>query len=291
MRVLITGGSGQVGTALRRSLPDDALLRAPPSKDLDIRSAASVKAAFSAWRPDLVVNAAAYTQVDRAEEETELAMQVNASGAGNLAEACAARGCPLIHLSTDYVFDGRKRGPYLEDDPPAPLNAYGLSKLRGERAVRGNLEEHLILRVSWVFGATGSNFVKTMTSLSERDEVRVVDDQHGTPCAAHSIAAAIWRIAGQKARPSGTYHFASAPATTWYGFARATFASLREADPNARTPAVVPIPTAERPTAAERPLNSVLDGAKLQADFGIPAADWRVELDATVRQLVRNDRT
>ena len=288
MRVLVTGGSGQVGSALRDSAPDGVVLRAPPSRALDIRNRASVEAAFSAWEPDLAVNAAAYTQVDRAEEETGAAMDVNATGAGNLAAACAASGCPLIHLSTDYVFDGSKAGPYLEDDAPAPLNAYGRSKLEGERAVRQTLEAHLILRISWVFGATGSNFVRTMTRLADSEEVRVVNDQHGTPCAASSVARAIWHVAEHwRAAPHrGTYHFASTPVTTWYEFAAAVYASIREVHPTARTPRLVPITTAERPALARRPLNSVLECARLYADFGLAAPDWRPALRAVVRQLL-----
>ena len=288
MRVLVTGGSGQVGTALRDSAPDGVELRAPPSRALDIRNRASVAAAFAAWEPDLTVNAAAYTQVDRAEEETGAAMEVNATGAGNLAAACAKSGCPLVHLSTDYVFDGSKAGPYVEHDAPNPLNAYGRSKLEGERVVRQTIEEHLILRVSWVFGATGSNFVRTMMRLADREEVRVVDDQHGTPCAASSVARAIWHVAEhwRGAPHRGTYHFASTPATTWYDFAAAVYASIRELHPTAKTPRVVPITTAERPALAQRPRNSVLECARLYGDFGLPAPDWRPELRAVVRQLL-----
>lgn len=287
MRVLLTGGSGQVGGALRDLAPDGVVLRAPPSRTLDIRSRASVEAAFAAWEPDLAINAAAYTQVDRAEEQVEAALEVNAAGAGNLAAACATSGCPLIHLSTDYIFDGSKAGPYLETDTPAPLNAYGYSKLEGENAVREATEAHLILRVSWVFGATGSNFVRTMIGLTDREEVRVVNDQHGTPCPVSSIARAIWHVAKQwqPVPRSGTYHFASMPVTTWYDFARAVYASMRESDPAARTPRVVPITTQERPTPARRPLNSVLNCARLQADFGLPAPDWRPELHSVVRRL------
>ena len=175
----------------------------------------------------------------------------------------------------------------MEQDTPAPLNAYGRSKLEGERAVREAIEAHLILRVSWVFGATGSNFVRTMMSLTDREEVRVVNDQRGTPCAASSIAKAIWHIARewQPVPRGGIYHFASMPVTTWYDFARAVYASMRELDPAARTPRVVPTTTHERPTPAERPRNSVLSCARLHADFGLPAPDWRPELRSLVRRL------
>ncbi len=288
MRVLLIGGSGQVGSALRESVAGGMLIHAPPSQDLDICNRAHLARALARLRPQLVINAAAYTGVERAEEETDLAMRVNGAGAGHVAAACAARGCPLIHLSTDYVFDGGQQRPYRERDTPAPLNVYGRSKLAGERAVRDNLEQHLILRVSWVFSATGSNFVKTMLALADGDEVRVVNDQQGTPCAAASIARAIWRIAGRLAATPrfGTYHLASAPATTWYEFAQAVYAALRRTDPGARVPKVVPIATAERRTRAHRPLNSVLDGARLRAEYGVSPPDWRPELRTVVRRLV-----
>ena len=288
MHVLITGGSGQIGTALRESGPPGMELRTPSSEELDIRSADSVAEAFAARPPDLAINAAAYTAVERAEEDRELAMDVNGTGARNMAAACAASGCPLIHLSTDYVFDGNKEGPYANDDPPSPLNVYGHSKLEGERAVSETLKNHLILRVSWVFSATGSNFVKTMMHLAERQEVRVVNDQHGTPCPASSIAAAIWRITHHwtASSPVGTYHFASAPATTWYEFAREVFAAMREADPGASTPRVVPITTAEHPTLAARPRNSLLDSTSLRTDFGISTPDWRTALRSVIGRLL-----
>ena len=288
MKVLIVGGSGQVGTALRESAPDGVLIQAPTSTQLDVCSRESAAAAIAAGRPDLVVNAAAYTQVERAEEEGNLALQVNGSGAGHVAAACAAVGCALIHLSTDYVFDGRQQRPYREEDTPAPLNAYGRSKLAGERAVREILERHLILRASWVFSATGSNFVKTMLDLADSEELRVVDDQHGTPCAASSIAAAIWQLAGRldATRRYGTYHFASTPATTWYEFAREVFSLLRASNAQAKTPVLVPITTSERPTRAERPANSLLDAARLHDDYGIAPPHWRSDLRSVIDRLL-----
>lgn len=248
-----------------------------------------MRSAVRATQPDLVVNAAAYTQVERAEDEPEPAMAVNGAGAGNVAAACAEWGCRLIHLSTDYVFDGRRSRPYREEDATAPLNVYGRSKLEGERAVRAALDRHLILRVSWVFSATGANFVRTMLGLAHLEEVRVVNDQRGTPCAAGSIAGAVWSIARKlgEAGRFGTYHFATAPPTTWHEFAKAVFACRREADPAGPTPEVVAIPTGERATRAERPLNSLLDGSKLAADYGVAAPDWRDDLVSVVCQLMR----
>ena len=286
MRVLVAGGSGQVGSALRASAPADVEVYAPSSGQMDIRQSDSVRSAVAALKPQLVVNAAAYTQVEGAEDEPELAAAVNDAGAGNLAAACA--DCPLIHLSTDYVFDGARSVPYREDDATAPLNVYGRSKLAGERAVRARLERHLILRVSWVFSPTGANFVRTMLGASHRDEVRVVNDQHGTPCAAASIAAAIWRIAAQldEARRFGTYHFATAPPTTWHEFAETIYAFRREADPAGPTPKVLAIPTSERVTRAARPRNSVLNAARLARDYGVSPPDWRDDLRRVVFELV-----
>ena len=287
-RVLIAGGSGQVGSALLESVPPGVAVHAPSSAEMDICRRSGVGAVVGSLAPDLVINAAAYTQVENAEDESELAMAVNGAGAGNLAAACAASGCPLIHLSTDYVFDGRLQRPYREDDATAPLNVYGRSKLAGERAVRAALDRHLILRVSWVFSATGSNFVKTMLGLSDRDEVRVVADQHGTPCGAAGIAAAVWRIAGRLAEEPafGTYHFATAPPATWCEFAETVYAARREADPAGPTPKVVAISTSAWPTRARRPRNSVLDASRLADDYGVSPPDWCDEVRSVVCGLV-----
>ena len=288
MRVLVTGGSGQVGSALLESASPKARVQAPSSRELDISDASTVRSALETWRPDVVINAAAYTAVERAEDETELAMAVNGLGAGNLAAACAEAGCALIHLSTDYVFDGRQKRPYREQDGTAPLNVYGRSKLLGEQRVRANLDQHLILRVSWVFSATGSNFVKTMLGVSHLDEVRVVNDQQGTPCPAANIASAIWLIVERlgDAPRYGTFHLASAPPTTWHEFASTIYTIRRELDPTTRTPNVVAIPTSERITRAERPMNSVLDGTRLFTDYGIEPPAWRAALYPVVRKLL-----
>ena len=244
-------------------------------------------AAFDEFRPDAVINAAAYTQVDQAEDEPEAAFAVNAEGAGCIAAACAAHGCPLLHLSTDYVFNGLKPEPYAESDPAAPINAYGRSKLAGEQAVADILDAHLILRVSWVFSATGANFVKTMLNLADRDELRVVNDQHGAPTAAPSIATALWRILERMATAPrfGLYHLASQPPTTWHGFATAILAGLAEQEGRGALPSLIPIPTAEYPTRAARPRNSLLNGARLQRHYGIAPADWRTELGKVLRVL------
>ena len=286
-KILITGGSGQVGGALRAAAPPWAELAAPPSQELDIRNPASVRQAFAKWRPDFLVNAAAYTRVDRAEEEPELAFALNAAAPGHLAAACAAAKCPMLHLSTDYVFDGAKASPYMETDAPAPINAYGQSKLQGEREVAKALDAHLILRVSWVFSASGANFVKTMLGLAAREELRLVCDQRGTPTSAQSIALAVWRILERLAkRPSyGLYHFASQPETSWHGFAGEIFAAAAKLQRLKRTPRLQAVTSLGYPTAAPRPRNSVLDGGRLQRAFGIAAPDWRPELAGIVRQL------
>ena len=255
-------------------------------------------AAFAEFRPDAVINAAAHTRVDQAEDEPEAAFAVNAEGARRIASACAAIGCPLLHLSTDYVFDGLKPDPYVESDPTAPINVYGRSKLAGEQAVAAVLDAHLILRVSWVFSATGANFVKTMLNLASREdedededeEIRVVNDQQGTPTAAASIAAALWRILERlPAAPRfGLYHFASQPPTTWHGFAAAIFAWLAEQEGRGAPPRLAPIATADYPTRAARPKNSLLNGARLQRHYGLAPPDWRTELGQVLATIAPN---
>ncbi len=268
-------------------------VHAPSSAQLDVSDGRSVAAAFADFRPDAVINAAAYTKVDQAEDESEAAFAVNAEGARQIALACAANDCPLLHLSTDYVFDGLKPGPYVESDPPAPINAYGRSKLAGEQAVAEVLDAHLILRVSWVFSPTGANFVKTMLNLAGRDELRVVNDQRGAPTAARSIAVALWRILERMATAPrfGLYHFACEPPTTWHGFAAAILAGLAERENRGAMPKLIPIPTAEYPTRAARPPNSLLNGARLQRHYGIGPADWRTELEEVLAALIPPSRT
>lgn len=269
------------------------LVHAPPSAQLDVSDGRSVAAAFADYRPDAVINAAAYTRVDQAEDESEAAFAVNAEGARHIAKACVANGCPLLHISTDYVFDGAKRGPYAESDPAAPINAYGRSKLAGEQAVAEVLDAHLILRVAWVFSATGGNFVKTMLNLIDRHELRVVNDQRGAPTAARSIAAVLWRILERMATTPrfGLYHFGCEPPTTWHGFAATIFAGLAERENRGAMPKLIPIPTAEYPTRAARPPNSLLNGARLQRHYGIGPADWRTELEKVLAALIPRSRT
>ena len=290
-RILLTGGSGQVGTALQALAPTRMSVHAPSSVELDVSDGRSVAAAFAEFRPEAVINAAAYTQVEQAEDAPEAAFAVNAEGARHIAKACALNHCPLLHVSTDYVFDGAKPDPYAESDPAAPINAYGRSKLAGERAVAEVLDAHLMLRVSWVFSATGDNFVKTMLNLAGREELKVVNDQRGAPTAARSIAAALWRILERMAAAPrfGLYHFASEPPTTWHGFAAAIFAGMAAQEGRGASPKLTPIPTAEYPARAVRPLNSLLNGSRLQRHYGIGPADWRGELGKVLAALASEE--
>lgn len=287
MRLLVFGITGQVGNALARS--GGALIIPVGRADADLSDPGAIRRVIAATDADAVVNAAAYTAVDKAESEPALAQAVNAVAPGAMAEACAARTLPFVHLSTDYVFDGTKAGPYLEDDPVAPVSVYGATKEAGERAVRAAGGRSVVLRTSWVFSDHGANFVKTMLRLADsRPELRVVDDQTGGPTAAADIAAAVGRIAAalRDGAPGGIYNFSGVPATTWHGFATAIFAT-RRALTGAAAPVIHPITTAEFPTPARRPRNSVLDGAKLRRDYGIDQPDWRPALAAVLGTLLQ----
>ncbi|MDX1606559.1 MAG: dTDP-4-dehydrorhamnose reductase [Candidatus Competibacterales bacterium] len=277
MRLLVTGGCGQVGTELAQRAPARGFkVQAPGSAELDITDASAVRRAVAGV--DKVINAAAYTAVDRAEQEPERAYAANRDGPAVLATACAERGIPLLHLSTDYVFDGRRPGPYREDHPVAPLGVYGASKWAGEQAVRERLEQHLILRVSWVFGAYGHNFVRTMLRLArEREELRVVADQHGCPTHAGAIAETLLELAQRLSFSDdsrwGTYHYCGVPATTWHGFAEAILAQVRTLM-TVTCRRVVAITTEDFPTPAPRPANSVLDCSRIAAVFGLSPEPW-----------------
>lgn len=288
--VLAFGGGGQVA----RELTDEAgrkgmTLKAMSRAEVDIADADAVSQAISATLPAVVVNAAGYTKVDHSEAEPEQAYRSNAVGPGVVAQACAARGIPFVHLSTDYVFDGTKSSAYVEDDPVAPLGMYGRSKADGETAVRAAHDHHIILRTSWVYGVYGTNFLKTILRLArERDELRVVADQHGCPTGAADIAEAIMAIAPrlvQRWSAWGTYHFAGQGATTWYGFACEIVDA--QAKVTGKRPAVRPITTAEYPTPARRPVNSQLDCSRFAALFGIRAMDWRERTRKVTTALLR----
>jgi dTDP-4-dehydrorhamnose reductase len=286
--VLVIGAGGQLGRELM--LRRDAA-RWPivgfSRGELDIRDRDGVRRAITDTAPALVINAAAYTEVDKAESECQAAFAVNRDGPANLATACAEAAIPLLHVSTDYVFDGRKEGPYVESDPAAPLSVYGASKLAGEEAVRACLEQHVILRTAWVFGAHGANFVKTIARLAgERPEFGVVDDQLGGPTPAGSIAEALLAVADATGTGNarwGTYHFCGAPATSRCGFARAI---VDAAGPYlGRRIVVRPVAAADHPLPARRPANSVLDCGKIGEAFGIVPRPWRAALAEVVREL------
>jgi dTDP-4-dehydrorhamnose reductase len=291
MRVLVTGANGQVGRELvRRGAELGLEVVALGRAELDITDRAAVQRAVEDRAPDAVVNAAAYTAVDRAETESELAFAVNRDGAVHCADACADAGIPLVHVSTDYVFDGTKGAPYTEEDAPSPLGVYGESKWAGEEAVRGRLDAHVILRTSWVVSAHGHNFVKTMLRLSgEREELRVVADQKGNPTAAADIARAALRIvedvSGGREAAYGTYHFAGTPATTWHGLAEAVVAEARRHGP-VRTQTVEPIPTSAYPTPARRPADTRLDCSRIGRTWGIEPPAWRPAVARIVAALV-----
>ena len=290
MRVLVFGGGGQVGFDLARAgWPRGFGVRSLDRAEADITEPAAVAAALAGYDPGLVVNLAAYTAVDRAEREPEQAWAVNCTGAGHVARACAASGVPLLHLSTDYVFDGAKQAAYREEDTVNPLGEYGASKEAGERAVREAAPRHLILRTQWVYGVKGANFVRTMLRLgAERESLSVVADQWGSPTAAADIATALVALAERIAAGAeawGTYHYAGAGVTTWHGFAEAIFDLA--APVLGRRPTIEPIATAQYPTPARRPLNGALDCGKIERQFGIPRRPWRTSLAAMLDELLR----
>ena len=292
MKILVFGASGQIGREVcRAAWPPRYAILPLDRKAVDITKSAAVSAMLARETPDLVINLAAYTAVDRAESEPGVAWAANCAGAAHIAGACDESATPLVHLSTDYVFDGRKTGPYREEDAVGPLGVYGRSKEAGERAVRAAVARHMILRTAWVFGAYGANFVKTMLRLAaERPVLRVVADQRGCPTAAADIAAALMVIAAHIERGKakwGTYHFVGAGATSWHSFAQAIF---DQAAPQlAACPQVEPITTEQYPTPARRPMNSVLDCRKIEEVFGISSPPWRTALATVIRELL--DRT
>jgi dTDP-4-dehydrorhamnose reductase len=289
VKILVFGAGGQVGSEVRRAAwPSRYVVLPLDRKAVDITKDAAVAEVLRRERPDLVINLAAYTAVDRAESEPEAAWAANCAGAAHLAAACDETAASLVHLSTDYVFNGRKAGPYQEEDAVDPLGVYGRSKEAGERAVRAALARHVILRTAWVFGASGANFVKTMLRLAgERRVLRVVADQRGCPTAAADIAAALIAISGSVERGEakwGTFHFASDAPISWHGFAEAIFAL---AGPRlASHPNVEPIATDQYPTPAQRPMNSVLDCRRIEEAFGISRPHWPAGLDAVIAELL-----
>ncbi|MER0240307.1 dTDP-4-dehydrorhamnose reductase [Fulvimarina sp. MAC8] len=296
MRILVTGRDGQVATALCERADKAGvgiLTLARPELDLAAPCAAVVKAVLDAGNDvDAIVNAAAYTAVDKAESEPEIAEAVNGQGAGAVAEAAGELGVPVIHLSTDYVFDGEKKGPWVETDATNPIGAYGRSKRAGEEAVRAATRRHVILRTAWVYSPFGQNFVKTMLRLASagRDSLNVVADQTGSPTSALDIADAIFAVARTlKASPEdellrGTFHLAGTGETSWAEFASAIFAGARRR--GAASAEVLPIPTSQYPTPAARPKNSVLSTARLFDRYQIQLPPWEASLETVLDRLI-----
>lgn len=291
MKILVAGKHGQVARALAEagaSAGHDVTLAG--RAECDIRNVACVEALLGRIQPDLVVNAAAYTAVDRAESESAEAFAVNAAGAANVARACGNAAVPLIHISTDYVFDGNKSDPYVETDSTAPLNVYGRSKLESEHRVADLCARHVILRTSWVFSPWGRNFVKTMLQLAAtREAVDVVHDQRGCPTYAPHLADAILKLAAAMMHSSdaahfGTYHMAGEGETNWSDFAAETFHAA--ATHGRATPRVRPVGTEKYSTPARRPANSRLDCEKLQRSFGIRLPHWQTGLSDCVNRIV-----
>ncbi len=279
MKILLTGCAGQLGRELKRSLACLGELVACDRRQLELAQPEALRAAVRAIAPTVIVNAAAYTAVDKAETEPAVAEAINAVAPGILAEEAKRLGALLIHYSTDYVFDGAKPAPYTEDDTPAPLSAYGRSKRAGELAIVASGSRHLILRTSWVYGLHGANFMKTMLRLGrERDELRVVGDQVGAPTWTRHLADVTALILARKELPDGLYHLAAAGETSWHAYAEAIFAAAQAAGLLEKSPVVHRITSADYPLPAPRPANSRLDCSRFQRDFGLALPDWRTGL-------------
>lgn len=279
---LVLGAGGQLGSELLDSAPAELSVSSATREQLDITDAASVSAWLESVAPDLVINAAAYTAVDKAESEPELAFRINAEAPGWLAQWCASHGSQFLHVSTDFVFNGRATAPYRELDSTDPLGQYGLSKLAGERAVTTAYPEATIVRTGWVYSRYGHNFVKTMLRLmAERDELRVVNDQVGTPTWAKGLAQACWGLAGQ----SGLYHWSDEGQCTWYDFALAIRELARERGLLSRCPEITPIMAADYPTPALRPAYSVLDKQRSWEALATRGLPWQEQLATMLDEL------
>ncbi len=296
MKILITGSEGQLGwelSRLGREKKWDLLETDLP--ELDITDISSIEKSIYAFRPELIINAAAYTNVDQSESESELSFSINRDGPSNLAHACKKEAIPLIHISTDYVFDGLKGSAYLETEPVTPLGVYGKSKEAGEKEIRIILPEHIIIRTSWLYGAHGLNFVKTMLRIGkEQDILRVVSDQYGSPTCAEDLAQAIIQIAIQiKANNNhlwGTYHYCNQGIISWHEFAENIFQIAQKYD-TYKVSKVIPISTEEYPTAASRPAFSALDCSKIANKFNIKSLPWQESLEQTINKILSENNT
>ena len=296
MKILLLGANGQVGHELRRSLAplgdlvvatrSGALDDGAPCEIADFDVPDALPALIHRIAPDVVVNAAAYTAVDRAKSDRDAAFRANAEAPQRIAEACAARDALLVHYSTDYVFDGTGKRPYREEDPTCPLGVYGESKLAGELAIQASGVRHMIFRTAWVYASHGKNFMRTMLRLAaERDELRVIADQIGTPTPASLIADVTAIVLAHPYRQSGIWHLTASGETSWYGFAEAIVAAAHYRGLIAAAPRVVAIATADYPTPAERPAYSCLDTARLVSDFALDLPEWREALAKTLEEL------
>ena len=291
MKILISGVTGQVGSALvKHGSKWSFEIFGMSSSELDITNLRNVDAVFAQVKPDLVINASAYTAVDMAESDSERAYAVNEFGPKLLARACRKAEIPLFHISTDYVFDGASNGVYSENDLTNPQSVYGRSKLLGELAVKENLDQYIILRTSWVFSETGSNFVNTMLRLgAEREKLSIVSDQVGGPTSADSISNTLLSIAARVSDKQdvewGTYHFTGQPYCSWYEFAKEIFHQAESLKMNSKQPVLTSIPSSDYPTPAPRPLNSKLDCAKIYDEFGIQPDDWKQSLQGVLLKL------
>ena len=297
VRIVVIGRSGQVACALMRrgGAAQGVEVVCGGRPDVDLAVIQSLRAFVDRVQPDVVVNAAAYTGVDKAESDSDAAMAINAHGVGALAGLCAERDLPLIHISTDYVFDGSKPSAYVEDDLRKPIGVYGASKAAGEVVIAELAPRHIILRTAWVYGQTGSNFVVTMLRLGqERDELGVVDDQHGTPTLSDDIASAIIEMAqvsiGRTREDPiwGTYHFTGGGETTWYGFAQQIFVHAKRA--GLATPLLRRIATSDYPTPAKRPANSVLDCSKFKSRFETRILPWDRVLNENIGLIINSQK-
>lgn len=283
IRFLILGAQGQLGIELQRAFQNAGHIIAHGRAACDLSDPSSVRAAIKNSQPDVILNAAAYTAVDGAESEPELAMRINGEAPGVLAEEAKKNHAVLVHYSTDYVFDGSKAEPWVEDDPARPLNVYGATKLAGERNIQQVGGRFLIFRTSWVFSPHGNNFLRTMLRLGqEREELKIVNDQKGAPTSALALATATRRILDTTSESTGIYHMTCAGETTWYGFAQSIFAKAKADKPWA---SVTGIPASQHPTPATRPANSILSNRKLKVVFDTELPSWETAVDATLRCL------
>lgn len=283
MRILLAGSRGQVGSALVSALAPLGEMSAFDRQGLDLRDSQSIRNTIAKVKPDIIINSAAYTAVDRAEQEKDIAFEVNFQAVKELAREAKSIDALLIHFSTDYVFDGEKSAPYVETDVPSPLNVYGQSKLAGERAIAASGCRHFIFRTSWVYGPLGRNFLHAILAAAKaKPELRVVDDQRGAPTSSVAIAGAVAQILSSSswpAKPDGIYHLSAAGETTWHGFAQAILEAKGLKNP------VTAIRSGEYPTAAKRPKNSLLDNGKIGAELGIALPGWRQGLAAVLAAI------